>query len=152
MRACLKKNLVNIKSRKKLMQTRFHHLQLYFNEAGGQLGAAGIPEPSERHNPDVHLTSCLPLSKVLLGLKYTHINYLSLDVEGLEYNILEAFPYDSIQVDYISVEYLHVRQGQEAIIQLMTTHGYTFLDKLYSIDECRETFVHDFLFVKKNLG
>ena len=131
--------------------TIFNHPQLHFNEAGGQIGAVVFPQTSEQLDPDVHLMPCLSLSEVLLTLNYSHINYLSLDVEGLEYDILETFPHDKIQIDYISAEYLHVRQGQAALVQMMLPHGYRLLEKLYSIDECRETFVHDLLFVKKRI-
>jgi hypothetical protein len=125
-------------------------LQLYFDEAGGQLGA--IVAKSRMNEAmvekDLHYVQCLPLGDILVAMNFTHVNYLSLDVEGLEYDVLESIPYDKIKIDYVSAEYLHVEQGQDIMIRMMQSKGYVLLEKLYHIDSCRETFVHDFVFAR----
>jgi FkbM family methyltransferase len=48
---------------------------------------------------------CYPLHDIMAELGRTHIDYLSLDVEGLEFDILKTIPFDDITIDVISVEY-----------------------------------------------
>ena len=42
---------------------------------------------------------------MLLAVNRTHIDYLSLDVEGGEMEILHTLPWDKLKVDVITVEY-----------------------------------------------
>jgi len=46
---------------------------------------------------------CFPLASILLALNQTVVDYFSLDVEGAEFSILKAIPFESVQ---IKVSYL----------------------------------------------
>lgn len=58
------------------------------------------------------------------------IDYLSLDVEGQEYNILSTFPFDRFKFRCLTVEHNAPHVGtaqQEKIRQLLEKNGYTFV-------------------------
>lgn len=48
--------------------------------------------------------ACMPLSLIFRKMHVTHINYLSLDVEGAEMEILKSIDFNSVRFDIISVE------------------------------------------------
>lgn len=50
---------------------------------------------------------CFPFYTFMLALNVTVIDYLSLDVEGSELEILKTIPYDTIEIKVISVEWQH---------------------------------------------
>ncbi|XP_013411228.1 uncharacterized protein LOC106174280 [Lingula anatina] len=47
---------------------------------------------------------CLPIQTLLGAMGRTHVDFFSLDVEGVELNVLQAFPWDKITVDMWTVE------------------------------------------------
>jgi FkbM family methyltransferase len=52
------------------------------------------------------------------------IDYLSIDTEGSEFDILEAFDFDEYQFSAITCEHNHT-PNREKIFDLLTRHGYT---------------------------
>jgi FkbM family methyltransferase len=56
------------------------------------------------------------------------IDYLSIDTEGSEYEILKAFPFEEWDVQLITVEHNFTEQ-RELIYQLLTDNGYTRIEK-----------------------
>ncbi len=66
---------------------------------------------------------CFPLESVLLALNHTHVDYFSLNVEGLELDILKTVPFDRIQIDTLSVEYIHGKGGKEVYKEFMEWQG-----------------------------
>jgi FkbM family methyltransferase len=68
-----------------------------------------------------------------LFLKYNipkHIDYLSIDVEGQEYNILKNFPFNKYTVSCMTVEHNEPHQGSELrnnLRRLLTQNGYIFV-------------------------
>jgi hypothetical protein len=58
------------------------------------------------------------------------IDYLSLDVEGQEYNILSTFPFDKYKFRCITVEHNEPHQGPEQqmlIREILERNGYTYV-------------------------
>lgn len=53
------------------------------------------------------------------------IDYLSLDVEGAERFVMEAFPFDAYRVNVLTVE-----RADDALVQLLQSHGYRQLKVL----------------------
>jgi hypothetical protein len=53
------------------------------------------------------------------------IDYLSLDTEGSEYDILAAFPFDTHKVKLITVEHNYEEPKRTMIQELLMAHGYT---------------------------
>ena len=48
---------------------------------------------------------CIPLYGMLQALGITHVDYFSLDIEGLELEVLQTFPFDKITIDVLTIEY-----------------------------------------------
>ena len=53
----------------------------------------------------VMVEQCFPLYGMLLAVNRTHVDYLSLDVEGPELEILKTIPFDKVVIDVVTVEY-----------------------------------------------
>lgn len=51
------------------------------------------------------MVECVPLYSLLLALEVTHVDYFSLDVDGIDLDILRTIPFDKIQIDVMSVEW-----------------------------------------------
>jgi FkbM family methyltransferase len=62
-----------------------------------------------------------PLADLLIEHGLRQVDYLSIDVEGAEQAILEAFPFDSFDIKAWSVE---VRAGSDEIAEIMQRAGY----------------------------
>ena len=76
------------------------------------MGQGKVVHEGKEENPLIHETVCFPLYSILLAMNRTQVDYLSLDVEGLELPILKTIPFDKLQIKMLSVEYNH--QGQRA--------------------------------------
>ena len=48
---------------------------------------------------------CFPFHAIVKALGVKHIDYFSLDVEGVEENILQTIPLDKIYIDIFTIEY-----------------------------------------------
>ena len=90
---------------------------------------------------------CFPLFSVLSALGVDHVDYLSLDVEGAELDILKTIPFDRVTFDVMTVEY-HVANCPEctlaklkALEHLLTSTG------LYSLNRTIGNL--DVVFVRK---
>ncbi len=94
-----------------------HSMRLNFTHAGMMGGLTDLLDRDRRaamhsHNKPESLSKavemieqCFPLYSMLLAVNRTHIDYLSLDVEGGEMEILHTLPWDKLKVDVITVEY-----------------------------------------------
>lgn len=79
---------------------------------------------------------CLPLATLLLAIDVTHVDLVSLDVEGAEMGILRHFPWGRITVDVWLVEHGgHGRKEENSydsdFIQMFSDRGY----ELYSAND-----------------
>ena len=86
---------------------------------------AGLNSPYGTQNNDIYIMifsfvrprgiPCFPLETMLLAMNRTRLDYLSLDVEGLEMEVIRTIPFDRIDIRVISVEHKHVPGGKEAL-------------------------------------
>jgi FkbM family methyltransferase len=53
-----------------------------------------------------------------------HIDYLSIDTEGSELDILQAFDFDAWRIDLITVEHAFNQQKRQALQRLLEPHGF----------------------------
>lgn len=83
---------------------------------------------------DHHTTvPCTTLNALISEYKYEHINYLKIDTEGHELNILEAYDWD-IKPDIIKIEHSHV--DDIFVANFLKEHGYlVYIEKqdIYAI-------------------
>lgn len=89
---------------------------------------------------------CFPLYSYLLALNRTTIDYFSLDVEGNELEVLKTIPFDKVDIRTISVEYVHVIDGKDALRMFVEKQGYT----LHSEVIHDNNLANDFIFVKNS--
>mmetsp|Transcript_59893 Transcript_59893/g.140088 ORF Transcript_59893/g.140088 Transcript_59893/m.140088 type:complete len:609 (+) Transcript_59893:55-1881(+) len=97
-------------------------------------------------NFTIHQIKCRTLQELLDLAKLRHVDYMSVDTEGSELEILAAFPFDQYQIDTIQVEskwkdcilirdgwsradvwkyWCYTQEGPQKLIQLMTSKGYS---------------------------
>jgi len=62
-----------------------------------------------------------PLAHILRTCRLHHVDYMSIDVEGAEFAILNAFDFDSFDIDIIEIENNY---GETAVEALMSASGY----------------------------
>uniref|UniRef100_A0A0P4WF87 Methyltransferase FkbM domain-containing protein n=1 Tax=Scylla olivacea TaxID=85551 RepID=A0A0P4WF87_SCYOL len=84
---------------------------------------------------------CFPLYTLLLALNTTHLNFLSLDVEGAELQVLQTVPWEKVRVDVLCVEHRHVPEGSRALQTYLEAHDY----------QLHSTLGDDYIFVRRDL-
>ncbi len=98
---------------------------------------------------------CFPLESILLAINQTHVDYFSLDVEGYELPILKTIPFDKIQIDTLSVEYVRGPGGSRVAKQkykhFMESKGYRTHADIQEANAATNTWVNDLIFVKKEI-
>lgn len=105
----------------------------------GWSGVVETIEPEHRKRIDafeeigtVRITvPCVTLDHALYSARLTHIDYLSIDVEGAETRILKAFPFDKYDIDVIGVE---DNFGNPKLAEILTKAGYKHLARV-GVDE-----------------
>ena len=85
----------------------------------------------------------------MLALNRSHVDYWSLDVEGVELDVLKTVPFNRLDISVISVEYAHVPGGKAEITKYMDTQGYV-TEREINIKRGHE-FVQDLILVKKGI-
>ena len=92
-----------------------------------QASDAGLLSPRTRAQP----VRCRPLATILRATEITHVNFLSMDIEGMELRALAVYPFKEIPIDVILVESLSPYQW--ALNYHLTMHGYR-LEQQLAID------------------
>lgn len=64
---------------------------------------------------------CMTLNSLVAKTKYEHINYLKIDTEGHEMNILDAYDW-AIKPDFIKCEHSHI--DDTYVVRLLKSQGY----------------------------
>jgi hypothetical protein len=128
--------------------------QLLYEADSGQVGRLLVATDEEktarnRRRTNLQYAPCFPLSSLLFAIKQTRVDYLSLDVEGLELEVLETIPWNELDIRILSVEYRHLRRGKQALINHMTSHGYRLYADLFASIPEQSLYVDDFIFVKE---
>ncbi len=98
---------------------------------------------------------CFPLESILLAINQTHVDYFSLDVEGYELPILKTIPFDRIQIDTLSVEYVRGPGGRriakDEYKKFMESKGYRTHADIHEANAATNTWVDDLIFVKQDI-
>jgi hypothetical protein len=89
---------------------------------------------------------CYPLETYMRFLNRTRIDYFSLDVEGVEFDVLKTIDFDYLDVRVLSVEFIHDKEGKGAIEEFMRGKGYIVLTEVTHPN----WLANDFIFVKKD--
>jgi len=78
-----------------------------------------------RHKEVIHQLQAKPLADILTEAGLSQIDYLSLDVEGGEMDILQSFPFDSFDIEFWSIE--NNNQSSQ-LPELMQDRGYDLIE------------------------
>ena len=96
---------------------------------------------------------CFPLYSILLALDNPTVHYLSLDIEGAEYQVLQHLPWDKVDIEVLGVELVYagvVFPGtRQQVHQFIKEKGYEYegtlgknlwemLSRIYLLLLCRE--------------
>ena len=92
----------------------------------------------------VTMVQCFPLYSILLASGRTKIDIFSLDIEGAELDVLKTIPWGKVDIKVILVEFEHIKEGKNALVDFLTSKGYTSLPY-------RKSWYQDIVFVKKDL-
>lgn len=66
---------------------------------------------------------CFPFNDVLAAINVTHIDFLNLDIEGPEVEVLEALDWTKITIDIMTVEFHHDQPKLDRLRELMKRIG-----------------------------
>jgi FkbM family methyltransferase len=111
----------------------------------GHAAVSGVESTLSQHHFDVffnnEINNSLPQSRTLITPKtlteivkstnIVHIDFLSLDVEGHEYEVLKSWDF-SIPIDVILIETLGVQPEKDQLCrEILLTNNYKFIQKIH---------------------
>ena len=131
-------------------------LQLEYEESRGGLGRLILSDkdrPAAINNHTVQRAVCFPLQSILLALGTARVDYLSLDVEGKEMDILDALPLQQgVDVGVVSMEYAHGGRSQPEYRRVLVRRGYQLYQDIHRTSWFRPVgFAQDYVFVREDL-
>lgn len=95
-------------------------------------------------------TYCFPFLSIMRAINVTHVDYFSLDVEGLELDILRTIPFDLIDISVFTVEFVHGPDKGKGYIDFMEKNGYTLHSTIRAFNKDIYYGANDFVFVKNH--
>jgi FkbM family methyltransferase len=105
--------------------------------AGGHSGLNKYYEPKQRDRVNnlpckktLLKVPCVPLQKLLDKHGITHVDYLSLDVEGGEAAVLDSIDFDNVTIDVMTIEDHWDNETIHKCIEKLTTLGYKQVARL----------------------
>jgi len=114
----------------------------HFAQKAVEHGMAGlVPEETE----ESFRVQCFPLYSLILATGNRTVNYLSLDIEGAELQVLKSIPWDKVDIEVLTVESNHMGEvfpgSQDELREYMKEQGYVLA----------YTVVIDDVFIRKDL-
>ena len=100
----------------------------------------------ESYDSSISISYCFPFYSFMLAIGRTEIDYFSLDVEGLELEVLRTIPFDKLNIKVLSVEYMHGKATKQEYIDFMISKGYRVHSDLRKCNH----FCADIVFVKNS--
>jgi len=112
----------------------------------GRLFEGGMAAISPEKREDTYDMQCFPLYSLLLAAAGNiTVNYLSLDIEGAEFLVLQTIPWDKVDIEVLTVETNHAGEvfpgSKEEIRNYLADQGYVYV---YTVEI-------DDVFVRKDL-
>ncbi|MFO1128814.1 MAG: FkbM family methyltransferase [Rhodospirillales bacterium] len=100
------------------------HFQQPGQFSGGILDYAGWWVDAKSRGKTVELTTTTLADILREANAPAFINYMSVDIEGAEYEALRNFPFDQYRIGAMSVEHNEMQDRRMAIRHLLESHGY----------------------------
>lgn len=111
-----------------------------------ETGLSGLNERTEKGVKINTTVQCIPLYTMIAALELKIVDYLSLDVEGLELDILKTLPFDKISFKIMTVEHWSVPGGADALKDFLEPKGYKFVTTMEDRVTQDSLFVHESLY------
>jgi Methyltransferase FkbM domain len=92
--------------------------------SGGILDYAGWWVEAKARETTVVLTTTTVADILKRAGTPSFINYMSIDIEGAEYEALRTFPFGNYRIGALTVEHNDIRDRRMAIRHLLESHGY----------------------------
>jgi FkbM family methyltransferase len=109
--------------------------------------SSGDMHSQDRQSGNRYPVNTITLNEMLVKYSAPHdIDYLSIDTEGSEYEILNSFDFSKHQFSYISSEH-NFTNNRESIVELLSTKGYKRI--LENVSRFDDWFVHESLLETK---
>jgi len=104
----------------------------------------------KKHYPKSKIKSftikSMPINNFFEKYLGSHIDYLSIDIEGLDYETIMSINFEKYQIKNISIEYLHLNNFEKKkLIKHLTKKGYSYCGFGYDHNN------FDYLFRKKKI-
>ena len=68
---------------------------------------------------------CIPIRSILAAMGNPKVDYFSLDVEGVELDVLKNIPWSKVDIDIFSIEVTGNGRDEHEVNEFMRTSGYT---------------------------
>jgi hypothetical protein len=94
---------------------------------GGIVETLGRYRAMTEKDPTVRLTTTTIADVLERARAPRYIHYVSLDVEGAEYDVLEAFPFSTHEVGAFTIEHNGEEPRRSLIRSLLESKGYRFV-------------------------
>jgi FkbM family methyltransferase len=95
----------------------------------GKIQSDSVKNPGSVQSNGVRV-QCFPLFSLLSALGVDTVDFFSLDVEGVEVDVLKTIPFDSVHIKVLTVEFVHGKGGAEELVSFMKGKGYRVVTKL----------------------
>jgi FkbM family methyltransferase len=129
--------------------------QLMFKEVDVHKGLSGLVDyfhEEEHHtkrrnaSPGAqYLVDTVSLNDLLIEHNAPkHINYISIDTEGSEPDILKNFDFTGYEIDVFTVEHNHVEKNKTIVRDILIDQGYTLCE--YDQPRYEDCFIHNNIF------
>lgn len=87
---------------------------------------------------------CFPFYSFMLALDMKTVDYFSLDVEGVELEILKTIPFDKIEIKVFSIEWWHHKHNQTDLDDFLRSKGYhEFKSKQTKLNHYEKIYIKD---------
>lgn len=74
--------------------------------------------------------NCFQLSDILRSRGVKHVDYLSIDTEGSEMQVLSGINFDEVEIDVIDLEVNYRNEDEEKFNKYLESKGYVFFTRL----------------------
>lgn len=102
----------------------------------GESSGCGSIYQGDHQNGSVTVLQTKTLTSILDESKApNNIDYISVDVEGAELDVLKGFDFEKYKVDYWTIEHNNVEEAMTSILKIMTSHGYEVCEQTQATNE-----------------
>jgi len=109
---------------------------------------SGVNGLNKRRELDVTreiTVQCIPLYTMLRALNRTVIDFFSLDIEGLELEVLKTIPFDKILIKTLAIEHWSIPGGAAILERFMKQKGYYLHERISTSLSQDSIFIHNSL-------